>query len=131
MKITIETIDHNDQRYNTVGDWQFDDEGNLNIKVSNTASESYNFLIGVHELVEAYLCKIRGISTQDVDKFDIDFISRHSPLWEPGDSKDAPYHIQHKIATVIEYILLKELRLTSEAYESHIQYIIELNESTK
>ena len=34
MNITIKTIAHDKQRYDTVGDWWFDDEGDLQIRVS-------------------------------------------------------------------------------------------------
>ena len=46
MKITIDTIPHNQQRYPTVGDWAFDSNGNLIIAVSDLGDWRYNALVG-------------------------------------------------------------------------------------
>lgn len=73
MKITIETIPYDQQRYPTVGDWTFDKEGNLLIRVSGMGDWRKEALVAVHELVEVLICKQRGITQEQVDKFDMDF----------------------------------------------------------
>jgi hypothetical protein len=123
MKITIETIDHNDQRYDTIGDWVFDNKDNLNIKVSNFNNKDFFFLVAVHELVEAYLCNKVGITQDEVDEFDFHFNKLH-PYEEPGENKDAPYHRQHIIANVIEGILLRELKINENVYELTIDKLV-------
>jgi len=119
MKITIETIPHKEQRYETVGDWQFlgDD---LTIRVSgmdHVAMKSeqsyYEFLIGIHELIEAVLCKAYGITQEQVDYFDMS----HPDAEEPGALIDAPYYRQHLLASVIEHILADELGIDWNEYE--------------
>jgi len=70
LKVVIETIDHSQQRYPTVGDWQIDKAGNLHITVSKMSDQRYEFLIGMHEAIEAYLAVHAGISPAAVDKFD-------------------------------------------------------------
>jgi len=70
LKVVIETIDHSQQRYPTVGDWQIDKAGNLHITVSKMGDQRYEFLVGMHEAIEAYLAVHAGISSAAVDKFD-------------------------------------------------------------
>jgi len=120
MKITIETIDHNDQRYNTIGDWQSIGD-TLVIKVSETGNIWYNILAGIHELVEAVLCYAYSITQQQVDEFDMN----HPELDEPGDSKDAPYHEQHKFASLIEKLLAIELDADWGEYENNLEEILD------
>ena len=52
LKIIIETVDH--QRYLTAGDWQLKPDG-LHIFVSRMSDQRYEFLVGMHEAIEAYL----------------------------------------------------------------------------
>jgi len=118
MRIIIETIEHKDQRYNTVGDWQFiGDE--LIIKVSKLGDERYEYLVGLHELVEAYLCKAYGITSVEVDAFDL----AHKDDIDPGDIPSAPYYRQHLFATIIEHIIADELDVDWDAYETVIEQI--------
>src|SRR5215475_13697821 len=103
--IVIEVIPHSDQRYDTVGDWITDKtitwlgRNDLLIRVSDTGSDNSNFLIALHEFVEAMLCAEYGITQQQVDDFDM---GPGKNMVEPGDSVDAPYHEEHKIAEVVE-----------------------------
>jgi hypothetical protein len=125
MRIVIETIPHDQQRYDTVGDWQFIGD-DLIIKVSKffpklvrepiVPYDNYEFLIGIHELIEAILCKAYGIKEEEVDYFDMS----HENHPDPGSLKDAPYYRQHLIATIIEKMLASELGVIWEEYEEAI-----------
>ena len=115
MRVSIETIDHGDQRYDTCGDWTWD-RGALRIYISETGNENYNFLIGIHEMIEAYLCAINGIPEQDVTDFDMVFAGDG----EPGDSPDAPYHDQHMQASEVEFKLAPVLGVEWDKYEAAI-----------
>ena len=119
MKITIETIPHSEQRYDTVGDWQFDEYGNLNIKVSELGKDYMNFLVGIHELIEAVLCKIHGIDEKDVDKWDKNYKRRG----EPGEHKNAPYFYEHQLATLIEILLCKESNFSWLEYDKKVNSV--------
>lgn len=126
MKITIETIPHGAQRYPTVGDWTFDADGSLTIKVSKLSDWRYEMLVAVHELVEVLLCKQRGITQEMVDKFDIEFETcRHldqcGEYDEPGDEPGAPYHKEHVFATNIEALLAAELGVEWNDYEKEVE----------
>jgi hypothetical protein len=118
MNIEIQSIPHTDQRYETCGDWWFDDTG-LHIRVSHTTDDN-DFLIAMHELVEAYLCNKRGISEQAITDFDIEFEKNRQPgsIDEPGDSPFAPYRSEHRFATQVERIIAGEVLWTD--YENTI-----------
>lgn len=100
MVTRIEFIPHQDQRYSTCGDWQFSGDG-LTVRVSDTGSRASNFLVAIHELVEAFLCESTGVSEGSVDEFDMS----HPELEEPGESPLAPYHSQHVTAEIVERIV--------------------------
>ena len=60
MRIQIETVPHAQQRYETTGDWWWDPDDTLQMRVSALADWRHSVLIAVHELVEALLCKAQG-----------------------------------------------------------------------
>jgi hypothetical protein len=127
QKIVINIIDHKDQRYPTVGDWQFKKD-TLEINVSNLGTDlpgtKMNCLVALHELVEALLCKfsVPEVTEDQVDAFDIAFEEsrKEGDESEPGDDLRAPYHSQHKIATDIEKYLAVALEVNWEEYEKRI-----------
>lgn len=103
MRIVIEAIPHDQQRYPTCGDWFYEYtyfcktcsqtflspsiepakcgcgammpliNTTLNIRVSELKSWRYEALVAVHELIECLICKHRGITQEAVDKFDKQF----------------------------------------------------------
>lgn len=112
MKIVIETVPHNEQRYETVGDYWWDNE-TLHIRVSETGNTNYDYLIAIHELVEAVLCEYRGVSVEDIDKFDI----LHPELIEPGDHPQAPYQNEHNFATAVERMICAAMGIKWQEYD--------------
>jgi hypothetical protein len=83
---------------------------------------SYEFLVGMHEAIEAVLCQHAGISPDAVDRFDKAYEARRKPgdLSEPGDDPRAPYHHQHQVATSIEKRLAKQLDVDWAAYDREV-----------
>jgi len=108
-KIIIEAIPQEQQRYPTSGDWFFDTEGNLLIRVtgSDVFDEDEAFLIALHELVESKLCAKHGITQGAVDKFDMAFEGEG----EPGDDPAAPYGREHRAAMILEHAMALMLGL--------------------
>lgn len=103
IKIAISAIPHANQRYPTAGDWFYEDEL-LDIRVSSELPRREQFLVAIHELIEAFLCECDGVSQEVVDQFDLNW--EHDRLiGEPGDSPMAPYYFQHQMATSIETAL--------------------------
>lgn len=109
LNIDIKTIPQSEHRYETLGDYWDDPDGSTHIRVTNLKSEDSEFLVALHELIEQYLLKKRGISELDVKAFDIAFEKeRAEGKWdeyaEPGDDPRAPYRQEHFIAESIERI---------------------------
>ena len=119
LKIVIETVDH--QRYPTAGDWQLKPDG-LHILVSRMSDQRYEFLVGMHEAIEAYLCKQAGISQVAVDRFDRAYERRRKPGddSEPGEDPNAPYHKEHMFASRVERMLADQLGVNWRAYDREV-----------
>lgn len=122
MKIIIETIPHKSQRYDSCGDWFYDSDGTLHIKVSKLSDWRREMLIAAHELVEVLTCKQDGVGQEVVDKFDMDFEKNRHPdnEDEPGDDPSAPYVTQHCLATGIERILAQQWGVNWKEYEQEL-----------
>lgn len=125
MNVKIEIIPHDQQRYPTVGDWFFDENGDLTIKVSKLSDWRREMLIAVHELAEVLICKQQGITQESVDAFDKEYEANRTEdnLNEPGDEPTAPYVKQHCIATGIERILAAELGVSWKEYEEELEQL--------
>jgi hypothetical protein len=108
MRIVIETIPHQNQRYDTCGDWFWDrEEKTLYIFVSETGDWKKNFLIARHELDEAMLCKFRGVTAAQVDEYDLAHPEAGSDSF--SDNTDAPYSNSHNDALAAEWIMSRLL----------------------
>lgn len=116
MKITIQTVPHHQQRYDTAGDWQYLDMFTLLISVSKLDDWKMEACLGFHELAEALICKWLNISQTVVDDFDFAFKGDG----EPGDAPDCPYRIPHRVASAVEYILALALEVDWAAYEARL-----------
>lgn len=127
MKVTIETIPHSQQEYETIGDWKWTKTRNgsedlLWIGVSELGDWRKEMAVAVHELVEALLCRQAEISTQAVDQFDLNYENARtvSDDSEPGDDPTAPYRDQHCYATAVERMLIPLFGLSWKEYEDAI-----------
>lgn len=122
MKIIIETIPHSEQRYPTVGDWQFTEDG-LHIKVSDMGNWKFELLVAFHELIECHLCTERGITEEDVDSFDelYEEARQEGDLSEPGDDRRAPYYKEHFFASSLERLFADELNIDWEEYNNAVE----------
>ena len=120
QNITIKTIPHKDQRYDTVGDWQWDGD-NLLITISDMGDWRANVAVAIHELVEVALCKQAGISQESVDAFDT---GPGSDTNDPGDLPDAPYRDQHCFATAVERMLIAAFGMSWKDYDDKVNSLI-------
>jgi hypothetical protein len=123
MRITIETIPHENQRYPTAGDWLWPNEHNLLIRVSEMGDWRKEAAVAVHELVEAILCKADGVAEDAVDAFDRAYEADRTSLddSEPGDDPTAPYHRQHCFATAVERMLIAALGVPWSEYDAAVE----------
>src|SRR5271157_5336952 len=104
MEIWIKSIPQDKQRYETAGDYWFNEPDLTNIRVSETGNDDYSFLIVLHELIESYLIKKRGISEPEIMAFDI----AHADSDDPGSEPDAPYRKEHFFSEAIERLVAGE-----------------------
>ncbi len=127
--LLVYPIDHKNHRYPTVGDWIPFLDGKdcirLDVRVSKMNNADYEFMVAVHELIEAYLCLREGITDAEVSDFDIKFeqdreVGKHSSTAEPGNHPKAPYRRQHKFATKIEKLICRQLGISWETYDKAV-----------
>lgn len=121
--ISVQVIPHADQEYETSGWFATDESGCLTVKVSDMGNRDYEFLVAIHEIIEAYLCQKRGITDEEITAFDIEFEAKRKPgdLSEPGDSRDAPYASEHSTATAVERLMCASLGVSWQDYEQAVQ----------
>lgn len=120
MKIDIQTIPHKEQRYDTCGDYWEDSENVIHFRISQMSDTRYEWLVMVHELVEWCLVKIAGISMQSIDDFDMNYDNSKG---EPGDDHEAPYFMQHQLATALERLFAVMLGVLWKDYEKEINML--------
>lgn len=122
IRIIIETIPHEKQRYATVGDWYLGSDASIHINVSDMGDWRKEAAVAIHELVEVLLCQSNGVSQVVVDDFDMEFESRREvgDVSEPGDHPTAPYKTEHCIASGIERIVAAAFGLSWSEYEDKI-----------
>jgi hypothetical protein len=125
MKIIIEFIPHSLQRYETVGDYFYDENGDLNIKVSDLGDEYMNRLVVLHELIEEAITKKRGITETEIMKFDLLFeeeakYGKHPEIEEPGRDKRAPYRNEHIFAEIMERLFAQEMEIDWTDYDKEV-----------
>ena len=124
--IHIETVAHSKQRYPTVGDWILNKDGSITIRVSQMKNWRYEFAVALHEAIEVLECIDKGITQEQVDKFDWEFeILRGSfpkilGNIEPGNMETAPYFKQHKMATNVEQRYIYESNILWKDYDDYI-----------
>ena len=125
MKIAIRTIPHEQQRYPTCGDWQFIAPDHLLICVSKMGNADYEFLVGIHEAIEAWLAVKRsgpGVE-KALDVFDMEYEERRQPgdVSEPGDDARCPVYLEHQVATGVERILAGLLGVDWNTYNGEVE----------
>lgn len=117
-KITIKTIPHSKQAYSTVGNY-WETKDSLEVRVSDMGNPTLELATALHELIESHLCRLNGISFEDIEEFDRayeksrDDDDRHASCGclmqiEPGMDVHAPYHEQHVFATKLEREFVSE-----------------------
>src|SRR5215469_2531777 len=129
MNISVKVIPHLQQRYNTCGDWYVEDGilivliSELNYPETNKPfpkKDNAQFVLAVHEMVEAFTCLYKGITSKEVDTFDMNDKNADEAEdlgLELGDHPEAPYKQPHMLATGIERILCYVFGITWYEYE--------------
>lgn len=125
MQVRIFVIPHNQQRYDTIGDWWYSTDATgeewLDIRVSREIiGWRSQMAVATHELVEALLCKGRNIDQHQVDEWDL----AHRDVEDPGSIFNAPYHKEHMEAQTIEQRLVHELAMNWSEHNDFVSFDI-------
>ncbi|GAC1413875.1 MAG: hypothetical protein NVSMB66_6570 [Candidatus Doudnabacteria bacterium] len=123
MHYHIISIPHPKQRYDTVGDYY--KNGQIQEFRISEMDEDYMFLVTIHEMIEEYLSRKRGIKEKDITKFDKQFEKerlqgKHSEDAEPGHDPKAPYRKEHMFAEKIERLVARELGVSWKEYDKTV-----------
>ena len=65
MKINMETLPHVTQIYGTCGNYWVDEAGTIQISVSETGNDDFNWLVFLHEAIVQKLSQHRGMKLTD------------------------------------------------------------------
>lgn len=130
LTLGVATKPYKAMRYSTAGDWRwrydpFIGDWLHEIDVAALPDWRMEACVAVHEIVEALLCRHRGISEEAVTAFDRQHeadmragIARMTA--EPGDDPKAPYFSEHAFAMKVERMLADEFGLDWDKYEAAI-----------
>ena len=111
INIRIKTVKPGTLPYNRVGDWHWEGE-RLHIWVQDMKDERHEWLIALHEIVEAYLCKVSQVSEESIDEYD----KANEGKWIPA----GPGYREHLTATGIESILASITGVNWDKYEEEV-----------
>ena len=117
MKLNIATIPHSEQRFGQVGDWEIDEGGVIQIRVSQMDNPPFELAVVLHEIIEVALCLAANVSEGSVDRFDMAYMGSG----EPGDNPAAPYHKQHVTASICERAIAHCLNIDWNEYSKAIE----------
>ena len=121
--ISIMCVSDEAMPYDTVADWRFLNERLIVAHVS-LGNELFEYLLVHHEIDEATICCMQGITVAQVDEFDENF-ERKRPendiTSEAGEQSDAPYHFAHCTAEALERTLALALGVKWGDYSTAIE----------
>jgi hypothetical protein len=108
MEIHIKTISNDKMRIpGGCGDYWYDDEGILQVRVVDLNDEFLEKCIAIHECVEEALTKKRGLPEPEIQAFD-DYYEQRRKMGlvpedsEPGFDPNSNYKNEHAFATSVE-----------------------------
>jgi hypothetical protein len=130
MRITLESKPLSEIRNRQAGDWTHNEDGSISAYSAQMGNEDYEFLVAIHETIEAYLCRKNGVTDETVTAFDAQFEDErehgmHGPNEENGDDKRAPYWTEHTFATMVEKMIAAQLEVNWTDYSMAIAALFE------
>jgi hypothetical protein len=112
--VTIRFVPQKEQRYETVGDWEIKGK-ELVVTATRYDDLRWSWAIAFHELVEAAMCTLNGVTSQEVDEFDM---GQGIEYEEPGRHPSAPYHREHLLAFALERKLADAMGVDWKLYDA-------------
>jgi hypothetical protein len=129
MEIHIKTIPDSAFRIKGgIGDYWYDDEGVLQVRVVELGDDFLETCIAVHEVIEEALTKKRGLPETDIQAFDDYYDQRQKMGLIPEDTEAgfdpaAPYKNEHAFATGVELGMCALAGVSWKEYEDKIKSI--------
>lgn len=131
MRINIEIIPPEQQRYDTAGDWWVDENGVLQVRASEMKDPRYSNLIVIHELVEVLVETVKRqvdlvppkhliLMTDRFDQAYEDDRSVDDDTSEPGYNPGCPVYEGHMIASAIEHLAAMLMTVDYNDYQKAI-----------
>ena len=123
MKLDIQVIPQSEIVNNDFDyyDWW----GNtLYVRIADMGDTLRTRLILIHALVEELTTQMRGITADEITRYDATAIES----FEAGNDIDCPYRDQHLLALSVEYIILSFLGISKEGYEKSLKQFFESNQ---
>ncbi len=128
-RITVDFIPHEQQRYDTCGDWELVDDHGLQIlrmRISQTGNDDMNMCLLMHELNEALVYLFKRDFTQEavkaVDEFDMRYPT--DGAGEPGFDPLCPCYTEHMFAMEAEHGVAAQLALDWNKYTETIGALV-------
>lgn len=128
-RIIIDVIPSESQRLKgNVGDYFYDQDGTLNIRVSDLGNTLYERLVAIHELCEVTMTEDKGITEKEIQDFDEMFYAEedndvYHNVKEAGWDIRCPYRKEHGISENIERQIALHCGVIWEDYEQAIDSV--------
>jgi hypothetical protein len=142
LKFNYEVIPHNEQRYETVGDWYAEEwdfdgvkETVIQFRVSEMSNPHFELLVFIHEFVEFMIefgvrrkyftheqPAIAGL-VAETDVFDQRYEAKRTPddrTSEPGYVPTCPVYLGHMAASAIEHVAAMILGVNYNDYAKKV-----------
>ena len=110
----ILVIPRSAHRYDTTGDYFEVGEGWKEFRISQLENPDFEHAISMHEQLEAYSCMRRGITIEQIDKWDME----HPDDSAPGANPECPYYEDHMWAESIERQIIAHFGHDWEKYDN-------------
>jgi hypothetical protein len=122
LDIKITTVPKHLIRAEQSGDWWFNNDFISAAVLEGFYPPDYELMIGIHEVIEAWLCRKLGITDEQVVKFDTMYeaerqAGKHQDNDEPGDDPRSPYRLAHMAATHVERAVGSALDVSWKEHE--------------
>jgi hypothetical protein len=92
----------------TGADWWFDKKGDLQVRIASEIKKpEWIEALMIHEVFEAILSKLLGITVKQIDDFDTEYEKGdgcYNHGLDAGDAPGCPYSVPHSLATAPERI---------------------------
>lgn len=112
MEIKVQIVPPSQIRYDTWDDWTIDQYGNIHFQIADSGNDLYNKICMVHAIIEELLTSAKGVSEEEITKFDLEYKGDD----EPGEELAAPYRDEHLIAKAVEMLLCSHLGIPWKIY---------------